>query len=988
MKRFALVSWVLLAAVFATAPASAMPLGLRTAMWGIAAAQRGGDEPPAPGPSYGTPIFTIVDGVLTEVDLNGATDVVIPESVTNVAAKVFYQCDELRKVTIPASVTYIDLDAFGNCTSLKEVIFEEGSDGLTLVYPFAGTALTDLNLPARWNSLANGNPFQFCAALTNVTVTPGNTTFAIVNGLLLSADGKTVYGALGGVSEIEIPESVETIAYRSLYGLPHVEDIVFPDTVSKMFGQCVSYCASLQSIVIEGAVEVELWDRNPLFSECPNLKSVYFYGNAPTGNGIQYIYQSVPSDLVTYVASDSTGWGVDIPGMWNGRRIEYADPAPPEPVPLDPSTIRIDTEASYETEADGSFTLDLGELIVSASATKVTVKGLPAGIKFDARTLVISGKATKPGESKVAVSATSATVKKPVTAEFAIVVPNLSSEALPNLDPGKDAYGTIVAGVALTMDLVDCRPEEGWTVKVAGLPSGLKFTAKDVMKKGSKEVEIPANTIYGVPTKTGTFTVTFTASKKGEANQVATITMKVEALPTWAQGAFTGYVMGSADGEPETWNECGFATMTVAANGKVSGKIVLGGKSWTFSAASFSRVETDPSSEAGSPKSLVVEAVAKSGKETMPVELSVSGGGLAETDLLNGVAMGTFGDDELKLYRNVWKDKATAAAAKETISRFAGVYTVALSPGMVGDCGSGFLSLTVGKDGNSKATGKLADGMSVSAASPLMYDEYDGWFVMLYAAPSAYKGGAFAAAVGFDAQDGSADDGRPPYRLGAVMFAPQWSSRNPQATGEYGEGFDRSVELSGAYYDKGDKLSAYYESLRVGLGNEGPELGFTFKETSINDQGKKVTTSSPDTAPAVDTLDQKGMTVAVTTDGKLVVEKATKPVQDRVTKEWSYEGANDGALALSFTQATGIFKGSYTFWYDYVSAYDETKDKATLAHASKKVSFEGILVQGEEPKMDGFYLWDATGEYEERGKTKTYKYKQSFPVSVLRLLDE
>ena len=96
------------------------------------------------------------------------------------------------------------------------------------------------------------------------------------------------------------------------------------------------------------------------------------------------------------------------------------------------------------------------------------------------------------------------------------------------------------------------------------------------------------------------------------------------------------------------------------------------------------------------------------------------------------------------------------------------------------------------------------------------------------------------------------------------------------------------------------------------------------------------------------------------------------------------QGANDGALTLSFTQATGIFKGSYTFWYDYESAYDDMTGKTTMSHTSKKVSFEGIMVQGAD-SMDGFYLWDATGVYEDEktGKEKTYKYKESYPVSLV-----
>ena len=652
---------------------------------------------------------------------------------------------------------------------------------------------------------------------------------------------------------------------------------------------------------------------------------------------------------------------VDDSTIVTGEAIYYAHWLPA-------NTIAIETDDVYETEPDGKFMLNLYDLAIAASEPKLAVKGLPSGLKFDSKTGVISGKATKPGVYKVTVSATNATVKKPVTAEFEIVVPNLASEKLPGLEQDKDAYGVVMCGVALPMDLVDCTPEDGWTVKVAGLPAGLKYTAKPVTSKvgtGNTAVivtNVPANTIYGVPTKAGTFTVTFTATKKGEANQVATITLNVEALPDWAQGTFTGYVVG------DDWSR-GFATMTVAANGKVSGKIALEGTNWTFKAESFSRVEHVERVGGGDETRFIVEAEAKAGKVERPIELVVAAcdGGFIETALPNAVAEGTFGDCEMKMWRGMWKDKATAAEAKAAIEKFMGVYTVSVADGA--DYGSGYLSLTVGKDGNVKATGKLADGTSVSATSPLMYDEDAGWFTMLYAAPSAYKGGAFAAAVSFEEQ------------LTPVLFAPQWSSCNVQATGEYGEGFEREVDMVGAYYNKLDTLRKYYESLRLGL-DGAPELGFTFKETAFNEQGKKTTTSSAAAASAVDTLGQDGLTAAVNEKGAIVVAKATKPVQDRETKEWSYAGTNDGALTLSFAQATGIFKGSYTFWYDYESAKDYTTGKSTMAHASKKVSFEGILVQGEDPKMDGFYLWDAASEYEDEktGKAKAYKYKQSFPV--------
>ena len=662
-------------------------------------------------------------------------------------------------------------------------------------------------------------------------------------------------------------------------------------------------------------------------------------GSQQTDTKTENVALKLKGAIFTRDGYEQTGWATSDGGAKAyalGASYTANEPATFYPFwaeKLDPATIRIDTEDSYETNPDGTFELNLGELIRSASTPTVTVKGLPTGIKFDTKKVVISGTATKPGVSTVTVSVKNKTVKTPVTATFELVVPNLSCDVLPNLDPATDAYGVVMCGVAFDPGLVDCSTSEsGWTVKVAGLPTGLKYDAK-------------TGTITGVPTKAGKFTVTFTATKKGEKNQVATITLETEALPTWAAGTFTGYVKYDDD--------YGSATMTVAANGKVSGKVTLGGTNWTFSAASFSSMAT--------PDTFVVEADAKAGKATLPVMLSVVEGD-APASLINGSASGEFGDGTIELWRNVWKDKETAAAAKAEIAKWEGVYTISVDDG-------GYFSLTVGKTGDVKASGKLSDGTSVSVTAPLMYSFGRDFFTVFCTSPSAYKGGCVFLPVGFGSERGE-----------LVGDSLVWSSRNPQATDEYGAGFMRWNLFVGAYYDKLKKLNDYYEALRLGT-DALPELGFTYKLTHLNAAGKRVIDSSTESAPAVDTRWQDGLTATVDNKGAFVVAKATKPVQDTTTKEWSYDGVNDGALTLSFAQATGIFKGSYTFWFDYESAFDETKKKSTMAHTSKKVSFEGVFVQGADT-LRGFYLWDATGEYTDAktGKLKTYKYKDSFSV--------
>ncbi len=130
------------------------------------------------------------------------------------------------------------------------------------------------------------------------------------------------------------------------------------------------------------------------------------------------------------------------------------------------------------------------------------------------------------------------------------------------------------------------------TISVSGLPSGLKWTAKDILKKGSKtEVEVPANTIYGVPTaaskvdaktkkiKPSTVKITVTTAGKSKVEYVLSLT--VDPLPTWLVGSFVG---GDAEGQ---------LSITVGSNGKISGKYLSSGKSYSLSATSFSGFDAE-----------------------------------------------------------------------------------------------------------------------------------------------------------------------------------------------------------------------------------------------------------------------------------------------------------------------------------------------------------------------------------------------------------
>ena len=185
--------------------------------------------------------------------------------------------------------------------------------------------------------------------------------------------------------------------------------------------------------------------------------------------------------------------------------------------------------ADVRTAGDGSVTIDIGAAVDSYSEPKITLKGLPQGLKYDTKTMTVTGKATKPGVYTVTISATNASQKKAKSADFTITVPNFT-DALIGVE---DSYGPFVPGAEYAQQIpgaADCA--------VAGLPSGMKWTAKDVVDSKTKLVTVPANSFYGAAAKPGNYTVTFTKTVKELDAKGKQVSVKHTATSTFVVGPF------------------------------------------------------------------------------------------------------------------------------------------------------------------------------------------------------------------------------------------------------------------------------------------------------------------------------------------------------------------------------------------------------------------------------------------------------------------
>ena len=226
------------------------------------------------------------------------------------------------------------------------------------------------------------------------------------------------------------------------------------------------------------------------------------------------------------------------------------------------------------------------------------------------------------------------------------------------------------------------------TVKVSGLPSGLKFTAKDV-KATKTSAAVPANTIYGTPKtaskvdKNGKVTpskVKITVTTAGKQKQEYVLNVTVRGIP--AEGTFDG---GSANG---------LVTLTVAKTGKISGKYLADGKTWTLSAAGFDTWDDNDR--------MTATLTAKSGKEVKTVRLTYEDGRVCAS-LTSGQETAS---PLFEAWRNEWKTEPQKSLAAKLKGKKVQV---------------GEVLLTVGSSGAVTAKGSFVTGFDEKKQKDIIY---------------------------------------------------------------------------------------------------------------------------------------------------------------------------------------------------------------------------------------------------------------------------
>ncbi len=205
--------------------------------------------------SVAEPIWTIVNGVLTAVDLNGATDIEIPSTVTAIGTNVFFGCSSLESVVVPSSVKDIRSHAFERCSGLWKIVFSEGMQTLGFYALGYCSSLKRLDIPASVYGIDDFSTVS-CHALEWIEVSLGNAAYMSDVGILFNKSKTRIerFPEAYAVTDYAVPVGVTLIGDGAFSQCTRLTSVTIPSGVTYIGGWAFSGCSSLAHLDMPSSV--------------------------------------------------------------------------------------------------------------------------------------------------------------------------------------------------------------------------------------------------------------------------------------------------------------------------------------------------------------------------------------------------------------------------------------------------------------------------------------------------------------------------------------------------------------------------------------------------------------------------------------------------------------------------------------------------------------------------------------------------------------
>ena len=189
----------------------------------------------------------------------GFIELIVPDGIKSIGEFAFARCPNLEKVIIPSSVKYINDYAFSYCPKLKSVTISNGAIDIGQSTFYESTSLEEVALPSSISQIGQ-QLFSGCVGLKRIEIPKGVITIC-----------KSSFSR-SGLTNLIIPENVETIAEGAFSECEQLQEVHIPATVSSIATNAFAQCSALSKVIIQCNFNAVSKDT---FFKCSAVKEVY-----------------------------------------------------------------------------------------------------------------------------------------------------------------------------------------------------------------------------------------------------------------------------------------------------------------------------------------------------------------------------------------------------------------------------------------------------------------------------------------------------------------------------------------------------------------------------------------------------------------------------------------------------------------------------------------------------------------------------------------
>ncbi|MBN1777978.1 MAG: leucine-rich repeat domain-containing protein [Clostridiales bacterium] len=313
----------------------------------------------------GNPVFVSIDGVLgrwEDMALlvypagKAAETYDVPQGTQVIGVRAFYGCNSLTKVNLPDSLQSIGDAAFVKCDSLTAItvspdnsnfvsidgVLFHAEDRALVAYP-AGKTETEYSVPE--NTLSVGDhAFCSCSALRSVRLPEG-----------LQSVGNSAFGFCEALQSVSLPASVQSIGDKAFTFCETLASVNLPDNLQSIGYSAFSYCSALSSINLPVSIQ---YIGNGAFRGCDALTLTVAQGSYAH----QYAADNgIPFEFAGGSAADATGQ------EYTSGNYKYALDAEGNAAITAYLGQNDEESITVPTELDGHFVTGIGEDVFTAS---------------------------------------------------------------------------------------------------------------------------------------------------------------------------------------------------------------------------------------------------------------------------------------------------------------------------------------------------------------------------------------------------------------------------------------------------------------------------------------------------------------------------------------------------------------------------------------------------------------------------------------------